>query len=823
MSGRSSDDWRYEPGQKLSPHIRKQLEQRRRRFADAWRRDPARETALIILFAVAVAAIATVAFNLKEQRFDQAGGSAYDTFWMESAQRFRYVRQVADDSFIPQVDRRMQAPDGYPPWSDTVLQEVLYGSLARRAEVEPDELAPFVRQLTRAVSASAVLPIALLCLVVTRRRDAALLGALLWAVALPLTERGTGAALFREDLAIPILLWHLALLALWSQRPRIPAALASGIFLALALLLWKVVTFYVLMLAVFLGTAHWLGRARGRELLPGTIALLLPVVGACFLPLNLSHDSFLTSSAMLALFAVAGAMVLDVIDGARAGQGRSPRKPIVWLPIAVLLFAALRFLLPSEVGYGHAWETIAAKVQHLGFKPDDPAQLPFHARHYWTGNYESPTLRRLARDWPLMVLVALPGLVYLLAWWRPKSVRAEAERERVPPPLPIRLFEGRGPADALPGLASHFVLWLLLAFVAAYLLFRKFILLAAIPLVLLAALGFAAPRRMRRRLRGLILVGALLVGAQGWGLVPDLGRMLDLPPRPDGWNPVVVHSTSSFDELARALPEVVGEDEAVLASFVISPFILAYLDRPTVLHCFFEGDLPERYRRITEARFGDEEALWAVAREYGARWYVHEAQHLLRTDRRMSQRYVADRIDWPHDSVLVAMQLEPRRLKRFELAWENDHFRVFKVLQEGERKRDIRPDPYRPSWNRPLFEWLFGDPFAPIDRAEAFPLSPRDLLYTTLASTAAIDRASFDPSAGSVGNATTERALQEALRMAPYLVRAEEMLADYYAIRDRYERVQEHRSRAEVLRRALGGRGPFPEDARPVPLPLMGE
>jgi len=822
VSTHSSDDWRYQPGQKLSPHIRKQLEQRRRRFADAWRRDPARETALIVLFVVAVAAIGLVAVTLKERRFEESGLTAVSTFWMESAQRFRYVREVADGRFVPQVDRRMQSPDGYAPWSDTVLQEVLYGSAARRAGVTDEELAPFVRSLTRAVSASAVIPVALLCLAVTRRRDAALLGALLWAVALPVTERGTGGVIFREDLAIPILLWHLAALGLWARRPGIPAALASGIFLALALLLWKVTTFYALLLAAFLGTAHWLGRARAGDLLPGTLALLAPVVGACFLPLSLQHDSFITSTAMLALFAVAGAMVIDLVAQRRSKGGR-PRKAIVWLPIAALLFAGLRFLLPAEVGYGHAWETIAAKLQHLGVKPEDPASLSFHARHYWTGNYESPTLRRLARDWPLLVLVALPGLLYLLAWWRPRFARREETRERVPPPLPIRLLEGRGPTEPLLGLGSHFVLWLSVAFGGAYLLFRKFVLLAAIPLVLLAALGFAAPRRMRRRIRVLLLIGTLAVAAQGWGLVPDVGELLDLPPSQEGWDPVVVHPGSAFDELARELPRLTDEDEPVLASFIISPFVLAYLDRPTVLHCFFEGDLPERYRRITEARFGDEEALWSVAREYGARWYLHEAQHLLRTDRRMSQRYVADRIDWPHDSVLVSMQLAPERLKRFELTWENDWFRLYRVLDEGERKRGIRPDPYRPAWNRRLFEWLFGDPWAPIDPTTAFPLRPSDLLYSTLWSEIALERSAFDPAAGSVGNATTERTLQEALRVAPYQVQGEEMLADYYAIRDRYERAREHRTRAEHLRRAMTGLGSFPEDAKPVPLPLLGD
>ena len=70
---------------------------------------------------------------------------------------------------------------------------------------------------------------------------------------------------------------------------------------------------------------------------------------------------------------------------------------------------------------------------------------------------------------------------------------------------------------------------------------------------------------------------------------------------------------ASFDQLARALPGLVGPDDPVLASFVVSPFLLAHLDRPTVLHCFFEGDLLGRLEEVIRARFSSEADLAAVA------------------------------------------------------------------------------------------------------------------------------------------------------------------------------------------------------------------
>lgn len=823
MSTRSSDEWRYEAEPKLSAHVREQLEQRRQRFADSWRRDPGREAALLVLLAMALASVFLVALDIRARHFEASGIQPQATFWMESAQRFRWVREVADGRAIPRLDTRVQTPDGYDPWSDTVLQEVLYGKLYRSFAEQGTDLASFVRRTTRIASASAILPVALLCFALTRRRDAALLGALLWAVALPVGERGTGIVLFREDLAVPVLLWHLAALAAWARRPRLHWALAAGLLLALALLLWKVISFYVLLLAAFLGTAHWLRRAQARDLLIGTLAIAAPVLAACVPRLSLRADSFATSTAMLSLVAVAGGMAADLAESARARtRGKTVPPPLVWLPLVLVLALALRLLLPSEQGYDHAWETILAKIRHLGVKPADPGLLSFHARHYWTGNYESPSLALLVRDWPLLLLVALPGFAFVASWWRPGAARRIEGQPPLATPVPIRLLDTLGPMEPLPGLASHFVLWLVVALSSSYLLFRKFTLFFAIPLVVLAALGFVAPRRARHRLRALVGAGTLAVTAQGFGLLPDFADLIE-PAEQESWDAVVVHSTSSFDDLARALPGIVGPDEAVLASFVISPFVTTYLDRPTALHCFFEGDLPRRFQRVVQAAFGDEATLWQVAREYGARWYVHEAHHLLRTDRKMSYRYVADRLDWPHDSVLAEMSFAPELLHRFELAWQNDCFRVFRVLADGESPRGLAPDPRLPLWNRPLFSAVFGDPLAPVARTAGFPAAPSDLLYSTLWARRTAARAAFDPAHGRVGNSETERDLQEALRVAPYLADLEDVLADFYLLRERHDRAAEHRIRAESLRRAMAGRGPFPEGVAPVPMAVRGD
>jgi hypothetical protein len=796
----------------MSSRVQQQLQQRRSRVLASWRNDPARELALLLLGLVCLSSVFVLGAAAKQRWFDRAGLGPDATYWMESAQRFRYVRMVADGEGIPAVDARMQAPDGYEPRTDTILQEELYGELARRFRPEDMSLAAFVRLITRLTSASSVFGLALLAYALTRRRDAALLAAFAFVLALPVAERGSGLTLYREDAAFPAICLHLAFLGFWARRPRWFHALIAGVFLAVALLLWKVTGFYALLLVGFLGTAHWLGREEPRALLVGTVLLFAPSVAAAWLPYSLHHDGWATSTAVLA----AGAVAIGMAGGAL----RRSAPAWSWSIAAAVAFVGLRAALPSEAGYDHAWDTIFARLQHFGHKPSDPSLLTFHARHYWTGNYESPSPALLLRDWPLLGMAAIPGLLLVLRWWRPTFWREWSAPTLLRPP-PTGILEGWGPSSPLLGLASHLVLWLVGAFGAAYLLFRKLQLFAAVPLVVLVAIAFAAAKGEARRWRRGSLVALVLASSlQGWGVLPTFERWLPSQVEDaDAWNPVAVFSDPSFNGLAEALPGLVGVDEPVLASFVISPFLLTYLDRPTVLHCFFEGDVLQRYEEITLARFGDEQGLWEVASRYGARWYLHEAHHLLRTDGRMSQRYVAAAMDWPGDSALARMSYAPEELKHFELAWENEWFRLYRVLGEGERPK--RPAPSGlPAWSRPLFARLFGDPLGPI---EADRYTPADLLYGTLkgeqlllGAIGAVERADgLSP--------WNERELQQVMQVAPWLWKADQILEQYYVQDRQPERARRHGQRARAMQRALRGEGPFPDDLAPVPVRRVGD
>ncbi len=144
------------------------------------------------------------------------------------------------------------------------------------------------------------------------------------------------------------------------------------------------------------------------------------------------------------------------------------------------------------------------------------------------------------------------------------------------------------------------------------------------------------------------------------------------------------------------------------------------------------------------------------------------------------------------------------------------------MLEEGERRGPVRPDWRHPAWNPRIFEAVFGSPFEPVGTLTGFPLRSSDLLYSTLWGQRAVRYAGYERGRGAAAGPSAERFLQEALRVAPYLHEAEDLLADLYRARGSHERAAEHRQRARDLRRALSGQGPLDAEVRPARVPLQG-
>ncbi len=725
-----------------------------------------RKLVAVVLTVVGMLSIYALGFHARTWRFSATWMELSQPFWMESAQRFRYVEMVAQGEPIPNPDTRMWAPDGYDPRSDTILQERFYGSVYRALPMGDQPVEGFVRVFTRVLYCLGIFALVALSGVLTRSRAAALLACLAYAVILPAVERSTGQVLYREHLAIPLVVFHLYFLAAALQRKGWHNPLLAGLFLLLAMLAWKVMTFYQLFLVAFFALGFVAGRRE--RVLPALAACVAPVwLVSIVLPVHLHFDRF-----HFGLAGVAGMSLVAVV----ALDHRRPLplwgRAAAWLGLTALLYA----VLPEARSYDHAWETILARVQNLGQKPVDPAELSFHARHFWSGNYRSPSLERLLRDFGYPLAAALPGILGS-AWyvWRTR----------------------RWDAHAL-------LLFLTLALGGSYLVFRK---LQAFPAMFLAVeIGVGWTLLSGRRqlaLRAGLLVLAGLMALQTYGKVPGPDRLL--PRAPAAPSVSLVHTGGDLAALDRWLRENTDPDDIVLADFALSPYLLTESDRPVALNCFFESDMVERYREYTEALFSDEETFAAFCRRLRVRYVVHTAHQTLRVDDEMSYRYTAAAVGWDPAWPAAAMQYSPESLRHLHLVWESPFFRVYRVAEPGQ-PASASPVAREVLFSRPLAAQLHGDP-----SSSGWPTrdAPVDLLFDQVAAHADLDLAEAALAGGDA--AAAEELIRSAVLASPFEPRCYRQQAGLLTGEGRDpELVQRLLATAEALERGLAGEGPLP-------------
>lgn len=645
---------------------------------------------------------------LRGHRLETLFVGAETPFFIESAMRFRVLQYFAEGHYPPALDFQMLWPDGYPPDGDTIFQEFFFGTLAHW--LKPPNLETFVRESARWVYCLIVLPLFWWGYEATGKRSAALLGVLMYVTLPSSLDRSTGLVLYRENLCQPLLAMHLASLFVAFRRPKQPGWLAvSGVFLLICHLTWKVMTFYQLFLQLFLLVLCVI-KPPDRTLRLSIYWLTLPVLVTSLIPdLPLAgclrFDRYWGSSNAAMTLALCTLALVYGWREKKANDSREPQAPEVeavsvtsdaatgpspvtrrftldlngldWRgalvrgAVLVALLGLFVLLLPGGQSYSHAWNTVFAKIRYLGVKPDDPGLLDISSRHYWTGNYRSPTLARAVRDFsfPLLMSVMLIRRRYTLS-----------------------LRDGRQRAWWL-------VLAGLLGFSVGYLMFRKFGTFLGLFLIPTAALGAQTVfelARHRQWLARAMLVGLMGVSyLSGWnnlGAEQVFQDAHDTDPAPGEVYPV-----SSLNALSQWLKRETPPKAPLLASWALSPFLHTYLDKSTILNSYFESPQVFRSEEFYRRLFMPLPELHAFARQYRADYLILEAHMLLRTDKWMSFRYVADRLTLQGNEACYRLHYQPEDTPGFALVYQNEWFRVYQVLPDATERRAVPPGlPYAP-------------------------------------------------------------------------------------------------------------------------------
>lgn len=317
--------------------------------------------------------------------------------------------------------------------------------------------------------------------------------------------------------------------------------------------------------------------------------------------------------------------------------------------LAALAPLVVGLLLASSYGaaYGHFGELLWAKIRFLNRKPADPSLLTFNQRIMWVPALHSAGWGLAWALFPAMLLLTLPAIIVVY-----RCRRAHPE---------TGLFQ-----------LLTFYCASLVAF-CGFVRFHVFLAVFASGL-----LGWWLKEAVSRRGWRRWAPAALL--AVGWAV--EAGHAVRAPER---WGRSGVYYRELGD-LVDWIREYAGPD-AVLANFGVSASILAYGERPIVLHPKFESAaLRERVREYGEALFKGTEAGfrdWALA--HGARYYVYSLGEFSEHGTPQQMRYAVDALDPPEDAAARVFEFEPAEAKHFQYLWGNAKYRVFRVMPREDK------------------------------------------------------------------------------------------------------------------------------------------
>lgn len=564
-------------------------------------------------------------------------------FTLESAFLFRYVDMAAKGEQIPETDKMAQYPEGFHPRERlTIGQEPLIGNLHRLFFKNIFPLHDFARYFMACFFCLGIFGLYLLVGELTRDAFSGIIAALFYAAALPAVIRSTGQEIMSENFALPFIIFHL-----WafvrsmpaendSSRKRSLYAAVSAVMLACAVMFWDMTQVYLYLLTGYVVLKFLFSRGYGGVARPYFACLLALVIAGSSNPYLLWHN-FLFSYPMAVSYSL---FLIFLLRGGRFEANMWAK--FAFIVIAVISVWASISLSQYSSNYSHFARLLFYKLKFLNRKPADPALLPYDVRSIWVPALHSVSVIDAARFFMTTVLLSAVSVLLMLI---------ELLKKRISEP-------------------SRLVLFLALAFVPLYFLFyRMEVFLILFMCALIGASAGCSKKIFPRASYAWVVVLALaflfeadrtFAGVRAWGRDVDYPRV---------------------EDIARWTKANIPEEGVVLATFGLSPSILAYGERNIILHPKYEDPvLREKVRMYDKAVFCDsEEKFSLLCGQFGVTHYIHSKGTF--SDRSINgRRYLAGVLHPSPDSNAFKFEGAPDRLTKFKKLYDNGKYIVFKVI-----------------------------------------------------------------------------------------------------------------------------------------------
>jgi hypothetical protein len=585
-------------------------------------------------------------------RLSGSSGTFYPYFKGESGTNYRHALAVGTQGGLPAHDPRFFWPEGYSP-ADTkaVGAEYLTGVAIRLGNAFSD------MPQKKMVSLFTVLAFSLCVFtfygftrLLWQCQTAGLLAALLLAFSRPLVEVTLGSEYLHGPFALLLVSLHLWLFLSWRRTPSTARAIWTALAALALLATWEAGPAYVALFGVAAVLLPGGDTSTRRTLLTWHAAVM--ILAAALLP-------HLQARRLIADWPV----VLVVVSTAYSYVRQSlPSRFPAWVYLAAGALPLVLILRPIHIGGVETLSEVQYWFYRLRFiagKPADPQLLPESVRFLWSHGRSTPAPYTLSAFFVPLIFLLTPAFLSLRGFCLRTGTR-------VWPPVVV-------------GLLGALVFWLDrgTVYAAALILFP-----------LLAVSGVALGKHLVRR-GTLVAISVLLVVTSG--LMPlgkanaiyRAGDALGVSPvAPDGFAPVSLGNADL--DLVRYVVSRTSVGDPFLVPPELSSLVVTFAGRKTML---VPGAPPtnmaQRTGQVIARFYEDEGNLYTLCKASGIRYVVSSIDLLLDTSR-YSPLYTAGRRGSGEDAVARRMHFAPEKLRHFNLVYQNDVYRLFRVVDDSE-------------------------------------------------------------------------------------------------------------------------------------------
>ncbi len=626
-----------------------------------------RSIIIIILFLIYVGAILyRTRLSKYPEYYDPNDPTAF--YWTENALQYHYAELVANGEPIPNFDPKLQAPDGVKIFENlTIMMEYPCGWLYRLLKLKEKGILfhTWTILFIAGLASLSIFGIYLICRAIGINEFYAIIAALLSNFSLVAVGRSTFGFL-NEDFALPFILFGLAFYfyALSRTEKKFVLSPIAGLCFLISLSAWHFSRFIFLVIIIISVINLWIfeKKAKMREDNAFTILmiLLIPFLGSFFIPVLRSRFYFLSPVFGLGFGAVIGILFFK----------QKIEKPLLfsisgWRSIIpALLLCALSILLShiltTETEYTHVWSLLINKIKFMGIKPSNPELLDYPARSLWIEAFNSPHPVSLFKNLFPIIIPAIIGFINLIKNYSDK--------------IHIRQF-------------INFSLLFFLSYLAIErmgVVNNYFLVVLSVSISIINFRKFSG--LYKSLIPGSLLIIFLFNFYQGYHLHQPTNYIKILRKIFGSETTDIIYNWRlNNTELVRYIKFKTPENSIFLSSFNVGPLILTYAGRPIALQPKFEvRDCQNRVKEFFDAIYSNEEDFYNLCKKWQIDYFVYDIRLLL-DDSKDGSRWVAGKMKIASNTAVFMFHFSPDKLNHFELIYQNNFYRIFKVMKGIER------------------------------------------------------------------------------------------------------------------------------------------